>query len=53
MNMKLLTEKDLEELKKLYEESKTEELFIFKGDEILVPYAQYLIEFLETKFKRR
>lgn len=40
-------------LKKEYKKAndKKIEVFLFEGKEILVSYAKYLIEYLETKFK--
>ena len=48
-----MTYEKFQEFKKLYEKAKAQskESFIFEGQEILVSYAKYVIEYLETKFK--
>ena len=44
---------DLKELKKLYNEAvkNDKESFMFKEHELLVIYAKYLIQYLETMIK--
>lgn len=45
------TEEEFKEFKGLYKEAvdKEESIFIFKGNEILVKYAKYLLEHLENR----
>jgi len=47
------TRKSFEELKKEYEKAvdAKDDVFLFQGQEILVSYAKYLIEYLDTQFK--
>jgi hypothetical protein len=45
-----VSKKDLPALKKEYQKHKDnmDEVFMFKGHEVLVGYAKHLIEYLET-----
>lgn len=47
------TKEKLSELKKQYNISvqNNQEVFIFDGTELLVSYAKYLIQYLETQLK--
>jgi hypothetical protein len=49
-----ITEQDYKKLKKLYDTAVKEdqETFLFKSQEIDRGYAKYLIEYLETRFKK-
>ena len=46
----LLTSNDLPALKASYEDAKENgrEVFVFHGNEILVAYAKYMIEYMES-----
>ena len=46
-----INKKTFKELKKLYQETKPGETFIFQDKEILKEYAKYMIEWLETQHK--
>jgi hypothetical protein len=50
---KSFTKEKLKAFKKAYETAKmkAQATFIFEGDEYIVNYAKYLIEYLEDKFK--
>jgi hypothetical protein len=41
---------DLKELKRLYKKSNPDEVFLFKGHQILREYAKYMIDHLEKQF---
>jgi hypothetical protein len=47
------TPQKLADLKVAYEKAKAagKESFVFEGNELLVSYAKYLIEYLEGQFK--
>ena len=47
-----ITKKQFESLKKQYNQAVKDgaTTFIFEGNELVVSYAKYLIEFLSTKF---
>jgi hypothetical protein len=47
------TRAKLEQLKEKYDKARMEghEQFQFEGQEIYIPYAKYLIEYLEGQFK--
>jgi len=44
-----ITAEDLKELKRLYDQAKPGEVFIFKGKQVLKEYAKYLIEYAKSK----
>jgi hypothetical protein len=44
-----ITEKDFEELKRLYNNAKPNEVFTFKGKELLKEYAGYVIEHIQNQ----
>jgi len=48
-----VSEKDLQDLKVLYNKTDPGKTFIFKGHEILREYAKYMIEYLETKWNKK
>ena len=49
-----VTEASFEELKELYHKAvkQKDDIFIFKGQEILVSFAKYLIEYYEPILKK-
>jgi hypothetical protein len=51
VNTVRINKETFKELKKLYEETKPGETFIFQGKEILKEYAYLMIEWLETQHK--
>lgn len=46
----LISREDLKELKRLYEKTPAEGVFIFKNREWLKEFAGYCIEYLEQQF---
>lgn len=46
------TQAKLKAFKALYEKTPPRQTFMFEGREILKEYAKYVIEYLETQFKR-
>ena len=46
----IFTKKDVAALRKRYDQAveNDEEIFTFKGEELLTSYAKYLVEFLES-----